>query len=281
MPGRVLSVGHFFSPPDLRSFVRAFLFPSVAKIGSVLGLVCLTILAGCFSSEPLEEETEQFFPLPPNGSIAIENGDGAVRIVGWSDRRVRLEVVRRAYTAARLKQIRFITKADSNMLRVRTEVLPARGLFADRSGTVEYTLDVPETSHLTLRLKNGEISVQGLREGTAKLELVNGRLTLLNTFATVDARVTNGVVECFFDRRENLPAAINFLLGQGRIGVRLPVNTGFRVNAQTGQGHIGNGFGLKPSANGAGQTLTGVVSQPSVSLGLRTRSGNITIDAIR
>jgi hypothetical protein len=239
-------------------------------------------MGGCSSREPLQEQAEQFFSLPLDGSISVENGDGALRVVGWYEPRVRVATLRKAYTAARLRQIGVVTKTESNALAVRTEVLPARGFFADRSGTVEYTINAPETSHLTLRLTNGEISLQGLRGGAAKVDLANGRLTVINCFATIEASSASGVMECFFDWWEKLPASINFALGHGRIGVRLPVNARFRVNAQTASGRIGNGFGFTSSDRGPGQSLAGgTASQPLVSLGLHTGNGNIAIDAIR
>jgi len=146
----------------------------------------------------------------------------------------------------------------------------------------KYTINAPETSHLNLRLTNGEISLQGLRGGTAKVELANGRLTVVNCFATIEARSANGVMECFFDWWENLPGSINFALRDGRIGARLPADARFRVNAQTGTGRIGNGFGFTPSDRGPGQSLAGgTAPQPLVSLGMHAGKGNITIDAIR
>jgi len=108
-----------------------------AKIGGLIGLLCLTTMGGCSSRKPLQEQAEQFFSLPLDGSISVENGDGALRVVGWYETRVRLATLRKAYTGARLRQIGVVTKAWANALAVRTEVLPARGFFADRSGTLE------------------------------------------------------------------------------------------------------------------------------------------------
>jgi len=166
---------------------------------------------------------------------------------------------------------------------VRTIIPPAHGLFADRSGTVHYTVTAPETARLRLKLTNGEITLQGLRGGHAQVEFVNGRLFVLNCYAGVEARSVNGAMEVFFDWWENLPAAIDFFVQDGRIGARLPAAAHFRVAARTAQGRIHNGFALRAATGaGPGQTLEGTTAaNPPVSLGLRTGGGNISIEAIR
>jgi hypothetical protein len=232
---------------------------------------------------PLQLQSEQFFLLPLDGSLTIENTDGAIYVFGWSEPRVRVASLRQAYSATRLRQIRVETQTGPASLAVRTIVPPAAGLFSDRSGTVAYTINAPETAQLKLKLVNGEINLQGLRGGRARVELVNGRILALNCYAQVEARSTHGVIEVFYEWWENLPAAIECFLQHGRIGARLPASACFRVEASTAQGRIGNKFGFNAMpAIGPGQKLKGATaSHPLVSLGLRTGGGNISIDSLR
>ncbi len=174
------------------------------------------------AEDPLHEQTEQFFPLPLDGAITLENTDGSIHVFGWYEPRVRLAVLRNAYTASRLQQIRAETKLAPNSLAVRSVIPPVHGIFADRSGTIDYTLNVPETAHLKLKLTTGEVTLQGLRGGSASIELTNGRITALNCFARVDASSRNGVMEVFFDWWENLPATFDYALQHGRIGAIAP-----------------------------------------------------------
>src|SRR5262249_7917306 len=214
-------------------------------------------------------------------TINLESTDGTIEVVGWYKPRVRLAIVRRAYTTERLQQIRVETKSLPDSLTIRTFIPPIKGIFADRSGTVGYTVTVPELSRLTLKLANGEVNLQGLRGAHAKVELTNGRMTALNCFAEIEAHVTNGLMEIFFDWWENLPANFNYFLGQGRMTAQLPSTARFQIVARTNEGRIRNSFGFPASSKQhRGETLTaGNGSNPIASLGMNAENGNINIEA--
>jgi hypothetical protein len=244
----------------------------------LVALLCCASVAG--AEDPLHEQTEQFFSLPLDGAITLENTDGSIHVFGWYEPRVRLVALRNAYTAPRLAQIRAETKLAPNSLAVRSVIPPVHGIFADRSGTIDYTLNVPETAHLQLKLTTGEVTLQGLRGGSASIELTNGRISALNCFARVDASSRNGVMEVFFDWWENLPATFDYALQHGRIGAILPPMARFRVEAETLNGRIGNGFGLKNQPElGRGQELKGATATDTpLTLRFHTGGGNISID---
>lgn len=233
--------------------------------------------------DPLRAQTEQFFPLPlRGGAITLDNPSGSIHIYGWYEPRVRLVALRNAYTAPRLAQVQVETETKPAELIVRTIMPPVRGFFADRSGTVDYSLNVPETAHLILRLGDGEVSVQGLRGGRAEIELRNGRIFVTNCFAQVRARSVNGAMDLLNEWWENAPATIDFALQHGRIFARLPAGAQFRVDAQTAHGRIGNGFQLKPQDTGDGQTLNAATSPTApAAFHFRTGGGNIGIDSFR
>lgn len=245
------------------------------------GLATALLLSGCGqSSLPLAAASESYFPLPLKGEISIANTDGSIHVFGWYEPRVRLSILRRAYTAPRLRQIRVQTNAQPKTLEIRTLIPRANGLFADRSGTVDYTVNVPEPARLKLTQANGEVTLQGLRGAHVDISLTNGRITALDCFAHVKARSVHGVMEVFYDWWENLPAAFDYRLQQGRIGVILPPAAQFRVDAATANGRIGNGFGFKThEATGPGQSLQAATGAATpLSLFLRSGGGNISID---
>ncbi|MGH8163281.1 MAG: hypothetical protein ACREP1_02980 [Rhodanobacteraceae bacterium] len=246
-------------------------------------LFASALLVSCSQrSDPLQSQTEQFFFLPLDGEITLANSGGSIHVYGWYEPRVRLVALRQAYTQRRLGQIRVETRAQPAALAIRTLIPGARGLFADRSGTVDYSLNVPEPSHLHLRLRDGEVTLSGLRGGSADIRLTNGRVTAWNCFAQVRAHSVNGVLEVFFQWWENLPAAFDYTLEQGRIGALLPAEARFQVEARTTNGRIHNDFHLSTVDSGAGQQMSGATSpKPPLSLGLRTGGGNINVDFAR
>jgi hypothetical protein len=251
------------------------------KIGILLSAFALSMTVA-WAGDPLQEQTEEFFPLARDGAITLESSDGSIRFYGWNEPRVRLTALRRAYTASRLCQIRVETKAQPASLAVRTIIPNVTGFFADRSGTVDYTVTVPETARLKLKLVNGDVTLQGLRGGSADIELVNGRITALDCYARVQARSVNGVIEVFYEWWENLPAAFDCSLRRGRMGARLPAVARFRVDAHTANGQIHNDFKFDPPTSvGPGRSLQAATGPDvPVSFVLHTGGGNITIDAI-
>jgi hypothetical protein len=239
------------------------------------------VAAGARAEEPLHATSEQFFPLPLDGAVNVENLDGSIHIFGWYESRVRVAVVRNAYTAARLQQLRNEINASAGAVAIHSVVPPARGIFADRSGTLDYTVNVPETAQLTLRLRSGEISLQGLRGAYARIDIGNGRVFVRNCFARVEAHAVQGAIDVFYEWWENIPALLDLRLEHGRIGAVLPVIAKIKIDATTADGQVSNGFGLKAQdARKNGQTLRGAnASDASASLQLRTGGGNISIDS--
>ena len=235
------------------------------------------------ADDPLQDQVAQFFPLPLDGILTLVNTDGSIHVYGWNEPRVRLAALRKAYTASRLQQIRIERSATPASLTVRTVVPKVRGIFADRSGTVDYSLTVPNSARLKLKMENGEIILEGLRGAGVDLDLVNGRVIALNCFAHVEAHSSTGVMEAFFDWWEELPATFDYALQRGRIGLRLPALAHFRVKAVTDNGRIHQGFGLPATTNaGTGQSLVGETGPNApLSLSLRTGGGNISLDRIR
>lgn len=254
---------------------------SALKRTFVIALVLIALFIGrAQAADPLEKETVESFSLPLDGTITIDHTDGSIHIFGWYQPQVRLATLRKAYTEARLEQIQVETRAQPKSLDVQTIIPKAAGLFADRSGTIDYTVTVPETARLNLKLNTGEISLQGLRGGMATVELVNGRLMALNCYANVRAHSVNGVLEVFYEWWEKLPATFDYRLDHGRIGARLPPMARFRVDAATASGGIGNDFELKnfPAPDPGEALKARNAPSPPVSFFFRTGGGNISLD---
>ena len=254
-------------------------FLKIAALGGAIAIASPV----AWAEDPLQERTAEFYPLPRGGALTIEGADGSIHIYGWNEPRVRIAALRNAYTDARLHEIRVETNAEPAAITVHASVPPAHGIFADRSGTVDFTVNVPETARLELKLKNGEIIIEGLRGGSAHAELMNGKITALNCIAQVRAHTATGALELFYQWWENYPATFDFSIGYGTIRTLIPIGAKFRVDAAMAHGRIGNGFGFKnPSGAGPGQSLEAATSPDApVALHFRDGGGNISIDSWR
>ena len=246
-------------------------------------IVVVGVAASARADEPLEKQTEQFLALRPGAAVTVVNVDGAIEVFAWREPRLRLATRRRAYTAQRLQQLGLTTETQADGVIIRTVMPAVRGLFADRSGTIDYTVTLPEMTPLRLKLKTGEIILHDLRGGSAQIELGNGRITAWNCFARVEAHARTGTLQAFFPRWENLAAAFDYHVGYGRVDVRLAPAARFRIEAETADGGIHDEFGLAVvHETERGQSLHGATApDPPLSLGLHISLGNISIDKTR
>jgi hypothetical protein len=91
---------------------------------------------------------------------------------------MRVQAIKGAYAAGRLKQIVVNVSVRPGSVSIETSFpsKPNWGLL-DRSGTVEYTIVVPQTANISqLELGNGEFLVEGMRGQRLHAQLESGRI---------------------------------------------------------------------------------------------------------
>ncbi len=127
-----------------------------------VALLC-ALLSGCreSSEQPLEQTTEKIYAVDPTVNFSIRNHDGSIRIYASDKPEMRVQVIKKAYSADRLNKIAVDISVQPNSVSIETNFPPTpRWGFFDRSGTVDYTIIVPETCKITrVELINGEVSI--------------------------------------------------------------------------------------------------------------------------
>src|SRR5207248_145972 len=72
-------------------------------------LISLVLLASCHSAtdRTLEDTFDQTYPVDPTARLSISNRDGSIRVygAGGETREIRVEAIKKAYTAERLNAI--------------------------------------------------------------------------------------------------------------------------------------------------------------------------------
>src|SRR5438552_15316386 len=99
------------------------------------------------AGEVLEDVVERRFPLDPAGTFSLRAIDGTVEIFGSDSREVKIVATKRAFSLERLNAI--VIRVDARPDAVNIETMPPptpRHRFSDRSGTVEYTINIPQTA---------------------------------------------------------------------------------------------------------------------------------------
>src|ERR1044071_8879283 len=132
----------------------------------------------------LTEEFHQSYPLAAGGRPRLTNINGAVKVQTWERAEVKVDAVKRAYTAERLREAQIKIDATSNRVRIETDYPDSSLHWTNRDGerhenpaTVDYTLTVPRGVNVDeISLINGDLNIAGI-SGPVKASSINGRLT--------------------------------------------------------------------------------------------------------
>lgn len=249
----------------------------------LIGAAIAALFAGCGlkgGDEALEEIVEQTYQVDPAARLSISNTDGAIRIYGADITEIRIHAVKKAYSTVRLRRIDINISAQPGAVSIETNYPPKKtwGL-GDRSGTVDYTVVVPQTCVISrLDLAAGEILVEGLRGGSAHAHLTNGRLFAHNCFGDIDLTAENGGIDVYYDWWENKRFSINAEIADGNMRAFIPGDASFHLIAEAEDGHIANDFAEKEQRQPSVRKIDRIIgTQAGAEVRLRARSGNIKI----
>lgn len=242
-------------------------------------------IGGCQPSEDsiLEEVSDRHYPVDSiSPTISVTNHDGAISIYGAGGdlREIRVETLKKAFTPERLKAISVRVNAQSNSISIETDVPENRKLFADRSGTVDLVIVVPQAATISkLELGNGEVLIEEMRCPEAHARLGSGRLFVHNCFGSLDIQVQTGNVGLIYDWWEEHDFSIRAKIDDGNAFALLPDEAAFHLIAHSATGKIANDFEEKerrqPEGTNHVDLLVGGAEKPKIEI--ETGDGNIRI----
>jgi DUF4097 and DUF4098 domain-containing protein YvlB len=229
----------------------------------------------------LEETFEHFYPIEPTAAVSIKNGDGVVRVYGSSANELRVQAIKRAYSRERLKQIVVDVSVQPGSVSIETHFppKPTWGLF-DRSGTVEYTIVVPETANLSrLESGNGEVLVEGMRGEALHAQLRRGRMFVRNCFSNAAFSLSRGPLTLIYGWWEPGSFSIQASVANGAVLAFLPGAAAFHLIAETRHGKIASDFveGDKRHAEETSRVDTLVHGGGDAVIKLQITDGNIKV----
>jgi hypothetical protein len=199
---------------------------------------------GSGTNRTLEERFEQFYAIEPTADVSIKNGDGVVRVYGSSANDMRVEAIKRAYAPKRLKQMVIDVSVRPGSVSIETSFPPKPiwGLL-DRSGTVEYTIVVPQTANISqLESANGEVLVEGMRGQSLHAQLGSGRMLARNCFSNAVFSLGRGTLTLTYEWWEPGKFSIQANVANGNASAFLPGAAAFHLIAETPHGKIANDF---------------------------------------
>ena len=232
------------------------------------------------AAKVVEETIEQKYQLEADATLSISNTDGSIRIYAAETSEVFIKATKKAYNAERLKGIIVDVQASRNTVAISTTFPPRKNVLSDRSGTVDYMVIVPQAIKITqLELVNGDISVEGLRGGSAKAQVTNGWVTGQNCFADLDLAVETGRLDVVYGWWENGKFSVKGSSARGIIRAMLPGDASVILNASSETGRIINAFSnQKTRATDTVRSLNTVIgSNADAIIELKAGRGDIQI----
>ena len=236
---------------------------------------------GSATDRILEETIEQSYKIEPTATVSIKNGDGSIRIYGSTANEMRVQAIKRAYSSRRLKQIAVNVSVQPGSVSIETNFPPKQtwSLF-DRSGTVDYTIVVPDTANISrLELANGEASVEEIRGQDVKARVGSGWLSDHNCFSNADFAVGRGTLTLVYDWWEEGKFSVQANIADGNGWAFFPSDTAFHLIAQTIHGKIANDFADKGERRAEPMTKTDMLVNGGgrATIRMHATEGNINI----
>jgi hypothetical protein len=243
----------------------------------------MTLLLFGFSApavEPLEESIQQKYDVAADATLSVHNTDGSIRIYGADQLVISIQAIKKAYNKERLVGIVVDVKATPNSVAISTSFPPRKGALSDRSGTVDYIIVVPKTAKVTqLELVNGEILIEGLRQGSsARAHVVNGWVGGHNCFGDLDLTIESGRLDVAYDWWENHQFAVKASNTRGNVRAVFPSDASLNLSATAVEGRIANGFAKTTPADIVHSVAEVIGPDAQTVVSLEARRGNIRID---
>ena len=180
-----------------------------------------------------------------------------------------------------MKGIKVDVKSSRDGVAIDTIFPPRKNWWSDRSGTVDYTVIVPQTIRIAkLDLVNGEVLIEGLNGGSATAHLINGGLSGHNCFGDLDLSIVNGRLDVVYDWWEEGTFSAKASSGRGHLTAILPDDASIKISARTETGQIANDFETNEDSEDEVTRVvdTSIGTEAPASLTLRATSGDIRIE---
>lgn len=249
--------------------------------GVAIAAFFLLLAPGLHARSVVEETTQETYALNGSANVTIRNADGRIHVYGTANNEITIIAVKRAFSKERVALIKVNAVVTPESAVVDTIYPPApEGMLADRSGTVDYVIYVPQGCTLaSAELANGEVLLDGLRGPSADGRTGKGRILARNCFTNLRLAVGQGGLDVFYLWWEQRAFSLSTEIASGNTRLGLPPNTAARIDVATTSGHIKDRFSKRGQEDGPVRVLNATIGEGSeVDLKLRSASGNISIE---
>jgi hypothetical protein len=216
-------------------------------------LFALCFITAAFADDTRVTETfSHTYPLTANGSLHLENSNGAVEISGWDKNEVSVEAVKTAPTAEDLARVHIKVETAPDRLSVTSEYDKKWYLVGSWRGEVRYTVRVPfGTTLQDLSVINGDIKVTDVK-GSLTLKTLNGHIEASGVSATSRFETVNGPVAVQYAQLTGVDT-ITLRTVNGECSLTLPKDSAYTLHSKSVSGSVRTDGALKIEKTGLGQ----------------------------
>lgn len=257
--------------------------PTAVK--AVASISVAAALAACgvpglvsFGGAKVTESVERTLTLGANGTVAIQNVNGSIRIRTAEGGEVRLHAVKSGRDAERVRETAVEVNESPGRIAIETKI-PKRGWFRNGGVSVAYNLEVPLGAAVVATSVNGSIHIRDLR-GAAAAKTVNGSVRIANAGGSVDVQTVNGSVRvAYAEAGPGADTENSFKTVNGSVQVALPGAVGGAFQANTVNGSISTELPLevRKSKYGRHRSIDDRLGEGGAAYAFRTVNGSIKI----
>ncbi|SEG54027.1 hypothetical protein SAMN05421819_3396 [Bryocella elongata] len=209
-----------------------------------------------------------------NGSLNVHGTNGAIEVTGEDRRDIALEArvtARAGSDAEAVSILREVTIATSGTIQAN-----GPKSFGERNWSVSYRLRVPHRLAAKLETVNGSVSLAAIN-GEINAETTNGSVQLADLAGNVHVSTTNGSIKASLDGNTWHGAGLSAITTNGGVTVSVPPSYSAHLVASTTNGGISAVNGLSTSAGRHHKQLDTTLGNGGPTLSFETTNGGVKI----
>ena len=214
--------------------------------------------------------------LPSIGRLNIDaSPNGGITVKGWmrGDVLVRARIEAQADNEGAAANLVSRVAIDGNGGQVRASG-PDTG--NDASWSVTYEIFVPQLSDLTLKSRNGGLTVSDVR-GQIQVDATNGGVRLRRVAGEVKGETVNGGIDVELAGNVSDLRQVELKTQNGGVTLAMPAHSGARVQAETGMGRIQSDFPMPLSADARARKMDFNIGAGGPPIHITTGNGGIRL----
>jgi hypothetical protein len=230
----------------------------------------------CFTEFKFSEELNQTYRFLPQGSLELQNINGDVHISGWDNDLIQVSAIKRASAKTDLEKARIQIDAEADAIKISTVYEKSHAWDCEHNGQadVEFNIMVPRTARLAkVELVNGNLSITNIT-GLVRASSVNGNVSANGLEGLTYLSTVSGKLEAVFNR---VGSGIELLSLNGPLSVTLPSDVNAELEASTVKGEIENNFSIPVQDPNLGKALRAEMGNGGARIRIKNVNGTVSI----